>query len=673
MRFYDVKVELEPQDVIKTITTCRDSQWQIVKQRFSDAYFMVNRASSKSVIFASNTIGDLRLAIICDNNTLSLKHLVKAFLDSAKQKYVKYDISEITIAEIMKCVEGTTIEPNAVKCELSIIGKDFESICGLNYNERLLSQNKKYVQIEKECKKYLCCSKYEEEIQRINSKKKMSKIVGHPVHYLISSADDEKRAIMVQNLVHLLYAKNRISTKRYVILRIADDFSEWELESMFKVNSFGVIVARLENSLWGEDGDVLTDDYGENIEKFCNVARKFRDKVLVIFSTSHDVVSVREKIKHCLLDVPLYEIIENSFALEWAKDYLNLLCERREVSSTPELFKALESAERNETYHICQLQEIFSDWYSNCYISKVYPEYSDYLQQAQQFVKKREIVERGNAFAKLQNLVGLSNVKTMIEKTLSYFKLQNELQKRGLITTRPSMHMIFTGNPGTAKTTVARLVAKIFRENDILGEGDIFELGRADLVGKYVGWTAQIVKDKFKKASGSVLFIDEAYSLVDDNGGSYGDEAINTIVQEMENHRDDVVVIFAGYKNKMQQFIDSNDGLKSRISFHIDFDDYNEDELCQIAQMIAKEKDRVIDEDAQQKLKSIFAFASKVENFGNGRFVRNIIEQAMFCQSDRLSRGKIFELSDSQLRTLEAQDFVFDTEQVGKINIGFAS
>ena len=152
------------------------------------------------------------------------------------------------------------------------------------------------------------------------------------------------------------------------------------------------------------------------------------------------------------------------------------------------------------------------------------------------------------------------------------------------------MHMVFTGNPGTAKTTVARLFAQIMKENGLLPVGDLIEVGRADLVGKYVGWTAPTVKAKFAAAKGSVLFIDEAYSLVDDKDGLFGDEAINTIVQEMENQRDDTVVIFAGYPDKMEQFLKKNPGLRSRIAFHIPFEDYKPAELLDIFTLMAKKQ-----------------------------------------------------------------------------------
>ena len=166
-------------------------------------------------------------------------------------------------------------------------------------------------------------------------------------------------------------------------------------------------------------------------------------------------------------------------------------------------------------------------------------------------------------------MIGLTKAKAVIAQALDYYKAQKLFREKGISLERPAMHMVFTGNPGTAKTTVARLFAQIMKENGLLPVGDLIEVGRADLVGKYVGWTAPTVKAKFAAAKGSVLFIDEAYSLVDDKDGLFGDEAINTIVQEMENHRDDIVVIFAGYPDKMEQFLQKNPGLRSRIAFHM--------------------------------------------------------------------------------------------------------
>ena len=211
-------------------------------------------------------------------------------------------------------------------------------------------------------------------------------------------------------------------------------------------------------------------------------------------------------------------------------------------------------------------------------------------------------------------------------QALNYHKAQKLFADKGMKTDHPSMHMVFTGNPGTAKTAVARLFARIMRENGILSKGQLVEVGRGDLVGRYVGWTAQTVQKKFKQAEGGVLFIDEAYSLVDDRDGSFGDEAINTIVQEMENHRGNTIVILAGYPDKMEEFLQKNPGLRSQIAYHVPFADYTVEELCQIAELIAKKKGLYFDNQAQEKLTAVFETARKQADFGNGRYVRNVIE-----------------------------------------------
>ncbi len=217
--------------------------------------------------------------------------------------------------------------------------------------------------------------------------------------------------------------------------------------------------------------------------------------------------------------------------------------------------------------------------------------------------------------------------------------------------------MIFTGNPGSAKTTVARILANLLKEEGVLESGAFVECGRADLVGKYVGWTAQIVKKKFMEARGGVLFIDEAYSMVEENG-QFGDEAINTIVQEMENYRDEVMVIFAGYPDRMKDFIDKNEGLKSRIAFYVDFPDYSVEELLLIMDLMVKKREYTLTEAARKKAKALMQKGCSNKDFGNGRFVRNVVEQAIMKQSLRLyeeiQSGK--DISDEELSLLREED-----------------
>ena len=285
--------------------------------------------------------------------------------------------------------------------------------------------------------------------------------------------------------------------------------------------------------------------------------------------------------------------------------------------------------------------------------NKYYPEYK-MVESTKKTIAKEQA--KGSAYDELMNMIGIEDAKKVINQALDFFKAKKMFADRGLDTEEGAMHMIFTGNPGTAKTTVARLFASIMRENKILEYGHIVEVGRGDLVGKYVGWTAPTIQKKFKEARGGVLFIDEAYSLVDDRSGSFGDEAINTIVQEMENHRNDVVVIFAGYPDKMEQFLQKNPGLRSRIAFHIPFKDYTAKDLCDIAKLMAGKKSIRLDDEACVKLTGIFEAARAQTDFGNGRYVRNILEKAKLAQATRLVHMDYDSVTDEDVKTIRAVD-----------------
>ena len=216
--------------------------------------------------------------------------------------------------------------------------------------------------------------------------------------------------------------------------------------------------------------------------------------------------------------------------------------------------------------------------------------------------------------------------------------------------------MVFTGNPGTAKTTVARLFAEMLKDEKIFGTGNFVEAGRADLIGMFVGETALKVKAKFQEAQGGVLFIDEAYSLCDGYSKGYGDEAINTIVQEMENHRDEVIVVFAGYPEPMKEFLDRNPGMKSRIAFNVEFEDYNTDELCSITKLMLNRKQMKITDAASNKLLENYELARKNKDYGNGRYVRKIIEEAEMNLAQRLMGLDESELTEEVITTLDVHD-----------------
>ena len=312
------------------------------------------------------------------------------------------------------------------------------------------------------------------------------------------------------------------------------------------------------------------------------------------------------------------------------------------------------------------------EWSRMCLREKAYSAYS-MCGRTRSKVKPKE---KKAAYAELQKMIGLEDVKTLVDDILAYYKLNNARSRyigedKGSL----SRHMIFTGNPGCAKTTVARLLADILLEEGIVTTGKYVECGRADLVGRYVGWTAKTVQAKFTQAKGGVLFIDEAYSLVD-NSRTFGDEAINTIVQEMENHRDDVIVIFAGYPEPMEEFLNKNEGLRSRIAFHVEFPDYNEDELYEILALMVRERGYKMNPGCKNKCMDIFKSAVKTENFGNGRFARNLLEHAIMRQAGRLAgKGARRNYSKDTLLKLVPGDFedigVLSTGRCKKMKVGF--
>lgn len=236
----------------------------------------------------------------------------------------------------------------------------------------------------------------------------------------------------------------------------------------------------------------------------------------------------------------------------------------------------------------------------------------------------------------LNELIGLSEVKAQVKKIAAFAKMKQDLSEN---TFSPTFNMEFTGNPGTAKTTVARILAGIFYQTGLIRNNEMLEVGRADLVASYTGQTAVKVKEIFSKAKGGVLFIDEAYSLVENWKGEFGDEAINTIVQEMENNREDTIVIFAGYPDEMKEFFDRNPGLRSRVPFSIGFNDYSCSELIQIAEREAAKRGFSIAEESYQKLNNLCTMAARSSDTGNGRFSRNLVESAVLNYALRVYGG----------------------------------
>lgn len=240
-----------------------------------------------------------------------------------------------------------------------------------------------------------------------------------------------------------------------------------------------------------------------------------------------------------------------------------------------------------------------------------------------------DIVDKRNYMDELQALVGIKSAKDQVKKVLAFAKMRKAMEEKGEQLEPITLNMEFVGNPGTAKTTVARIVAGVLKEIGIIKTGEFIEVGRADLVAQYVGQTAPMVKSVFQRAKGGVLFIDEAYSLLDKGNGRFGDEALNMIVQEMENNRKDTIVIFAGYPDEMDEFFLRNPGLRSRVPFRVRFDDYTVDELTDICELEAGKRGFLIDVKAKEIIKKICESSTQNIENGNGRFCRNLVEKAV--------------------------------------------
>ena len=255
------------------------------------------------------------------------------------------------------------------------------------------------------------------------------------------------------------------------------------------------------------------------------------------------------------------------------------------------------------------------------------------------------------------SLIGLEPVKTRIKETASLLLVDKAREKLGLVNESPTLHMSFSGNPGTGKTTVALKIANLLYRLGYVRKGHLVSVTRDDLVGQYIGHTAPKTKEVLKKAMGGVLFIDEAYYLYrPENERDYGQEAIEILLQVMENNRDDLVVVLAGYKDKMDKFFESNPGFRSRIAHHIDFPDYSNDELLEIAEVMIAGMNYKFNKGSKKAMAEYIEIRRKQPHFANARSIRNAIDRARLRQANRVfnnSEGPIGATFLSQIEDVD--------------------
>ena len=571
----------------------------------------------------------------------------------------KYSIEkeEVSVKEFAKSIsdgtkQGFINDPDDI-CQKYTVGDKRYCLRQNDFNEEMIGDD---------LDSSIVFQSIEEEKKRIFSPSAPKEFICHPVHYVIASDNEDLRIEMRRQLLSALYKANRLKSRRVSILSLNP------LQNVFSANykESGTIANRLYNKGEGgtviisgtkaeeENDDCFTPSDNGELEAIMFNANMHRDNVLTVIELDDNEESLNE-IKELSDKMDFVILKENLVYGQGAKEYLQLLAKKDGINNIESL---LDKVVEGEGYHYSNLSSLYKTWKEERKKS-AFPAYSSFMSNLNIENAKKP---KGNAYKELQGLIGLENAKRVIDEAIAYFKMESFMAKRNLKISSPSRHMVFYGAPGTAKTTVARLFAQIMKENGVLSKGELVEVGRKDLVGKYVGWTAMQVERVFKIAEGSVLFIDEAYSLVDGRDKLYGQEAINTIVQMMENMRENTIVIFAGYEKEMKEFINQNPGLRSRIPFHVHFPDYSDSELLEILKLVASKNNYSLTEGAECKARDIFKTASLSKDFGNGRFVRNLFEKATMKKALRLSSSLDDFISDTELLTLREEDFEMPEE-----------
>ena len=657
MKFYRVlatkKTEPESGQEEKELTSLQKQNVARKTDAFLEEY------EDRACIFFVSLEKETDMAVCVKDNDVDEKRLAERFLERMDVAYEELTVKEISMETFFNRLRissrGRLISDDDKMAETMGLETFF---CARNdfFNEKISDDKKTVEELKCDVEKYHLGDGYKEELHRILRGKKRDVFLGNPATYLIVSKEETARRVMIRNLVSALGKKGRLQSQRYTIVNLDDrECSLERLEELYDISQGATIYIRVDDDNFpdGEKNHGYLD-----VKKVCEIVKKKGAKTLTVFAMETISDKNRNKLENYMLGVPMLVFTDNTYKKEKAKNVLLSMAQDENFTISQDLLDKVEKTERSYTYG--ELTEVYNVWRAEYMGTDVFPEYKKYVTHVTEEEKQ---VSKSDAYKKLQEMIGLTQAKKVIDGAINYFKLQQEYKLRGIAFNRPAMHMCFMGRPGTAKTTVARLVAEILKDNDILSEGKLVEVDRSQLVGRFVGHTAPQVKEMFDKAKGSVLFIDEAYSLVEDRKGSYGSEAINEIVQEMENRREDTIVILAGYPDEMKELLEWNPGMKSRIAFHVSFDDYTENELLDITKLLAKDRGMKLDEKAEEKLLSIYAEARKDKAFGNGRFARNLLEKAKFNQANRFMQKDLRFVSDEDICTLVADDFDYEVKQ----------
>ncbi len=633
-----------------------------------------NKAAS---IFVSVVKPDsMNVSFAVDMEKTSVRGVTKYLLDYIDKHF---DVTNIKMPVLTELSVKEFCSHLNMAARNNLIDSGFEIMCelGLNYlssdeykiREEMLEEKRLSLSKAKDkAAEILADKSLLDELDRIYSDKNVKKYFGNPVHYKVTASNRMAADDITDVLIRALCTNKRLLTKRLAKLSEITEmcYDSSDITNLVMNAQGGALVIEMS----GDDGDHgnYASSYHECVDFFALMVEKYQLNTLFIFVelTDHPGFA-KPLISKVQDDIDIIEIKEGCADRATIKSFVKEKCKKKSLTvSDDDIEQALPEGNAftpGEAYSA--VNSLLKDSLKNS-------RYQAYKKVTGVTIDLKDKHEE--AYDSLMGMIGLTEVKQIVGNIIDAAKIRQLRSKKGIDSNKQSMHMIFTGNPGSAKTTVARLLARILCKEGVIESENIVECGRADLVGRYVGWTAKAVRSKFRQAKGGILFIDEAYALVDDSN-SFGDEAINTIVQEMENHRDDTIVIFAGYPEKMKNFLDKNEGLRSRISFHVDFPDYSAGELCDILDLMAGKKGYELESDVKEKCRRIFEEAAKKAEFGNGRFVRTLLEQAEMAQASRVikeSNGK--DIDVSLLKKLKAEDFEVNISKCTKEEkkIGFA-
>ncbi len=522
-------------------------------------------------------------------------------------------------------------------------------------------------QVKTQLDDILASKSFYEEIDRIYSNENAKKFVGHPVHYLINAGDKAAADDMIAILIPALLKNKRLLGGRVCDVQKLSDraYRDENFFNIFSSAQGSTVIINL--AIDSDYGDRATS-YHELIEKIGKKIGEYGNDTLFIFVDISGKRNMTDDAMAAILaNADMVRIDEGYGDKKRASEYLKRLARKTDYDDYDEQELINYLPDDKAEYTVSDIYNAYNKWYGNGLKSHVYKAYKE------KDIVKIEVKKHDcKPYDELSKMIGLKDVKRVTDEIIAAARMRKVRKSMGLENTNNSMHMLFSGNPGSAKTTVARLIAQILKDEEVLRNGHIVECGRQDLVGKYVGWTAKAVESKFRAARGGILFIDEAYSLVEDHN-SFGTEAINTIVQMMENFREEVIVIFAGYPKKMQEFLDKNEGLRSRIAFHLDFPDYDADELTDIMKLMLDKRGYKYDsEETLKKFNALCEDACGEKDFGNGRFVRNLIDHAVMRQANRLlAEHKDAVINKEEAITLKAEDFEAVNLKKERSAIGF--